>query len=189
MNEPVLMLIRHAEKPAAGERAVDRRGEPDEHSLGVGGWLRAGALVSLFAPAAGRVSPLPRPRHLLAAAATSQRPSTRPRDTLLPLAEALALDIDLGWSTDDPLPALAAHLVRLDGPVLVCWRHDGLPALAAELMLPAPVPERWPEARHDLVWLITRSGAHGHLTQVPQLLLGGDSAHAIPRRVKARAES
>ena len=189
MNYPTLMLIRHAEKPAAGERAVNRQGAEDRQSLSVTGWMRAGALVSLFAPADGRDRRplLPQPRHLVAARATAQRPSTRPRDTLLPLADALGSSIDEQWSAEDPPAAVAAALRRLEGPVLVCWRHDDLPALAVDLLMAPSAPSRWPPSRYDLVWVIQQVGLSWRLTQVAQLLLPGDSARLIPiaRRVAA----
>jgi hypothetical protein len=182
MNHPTLMLIRHAEKPAADERAVNRQGAEDGQSLSVTGWMRAGALVSLFAPADGRDHRplLPQPRHLVAARPTTQRPSTRPRDTLLPLAEALGLSIDEQWSAEDPHPAVAAALRRLEGPVLVCWRHEDLPALAVELLLGRSAPSRWPPSRYDLVWVIQQIGPSWRLTQVAQFLLPGDSARPVP---------
>jgi hypothetical protein len=183
-----IMLIRHAEKPEEGELAVNRRGHPDAQSLSVTGWMRAGALVRFFLAPDGRGAEphIVRPQHLVAARATDARPSTRPRDTLQPLAAALGLPIDETLAADDPLPEVAAHLRELPGPVLVCWRHDTLPALADELLQRAQAPTRWPEACYDMVWVIEQQRFSPTLAQVPQRLLPGDATQAIRRRVPAR---
>jgi len=128
-----------------------------------------------------------RPQFLLAARATADRPSTRPRDTLQPLAQALGLDIDERFAADDPLPAVATHLRQLGGPVLVCWRHDTLPALANELLQRAEAPGRWPEHTHDMVWVVEQASLSRTLVQVPQRVLAGDGTHAIRKRVAAKA--
>ena len=186
-DDAPIMLIRHAEKPQDGEQAVNSVGQPDERSLSVTGWMRAGALVRYFAmpePRNGH-SRIVRPVHLLAARATDTRPSTRPSDTLQPLAQALGLKVDESWSSEDPLPELAAQLRQLQGPVLVCWRHDTLPALANELLQRAEGPERWPQHCFDMVWVIEQELLSRTLAQVPQRLLPGDSTHALRRSRKA----
>ena len=52
----MIMLIRHAEKPlhpSGSPHGVDQDGQQDPHSLTVTGWIRAGALIELFAPSDG----------------------------------------------------------------------------------------------------------------------------------------
>jgi broad specificity phosphatase PhoE len=183
-----IMLIRHAEKPEDGEQAVDRRGHPDDESLSVTGWMRAGALVRMFALLEGRPGEphIVRPLHLVAARATATHPSTRPRDTLQPLAAALGVPIDETLAADDPLPAIAAHLNEMSGPLLVCWRHETLPALADELLQRSQAPTRWPDGCYDMVWVIEQQRFTRTLAQVPQRLLPGDATQAIRRRVPAR---
>jgi hypothetical protein len=186
---PSIMLIRHAEKPAEGEQGVNHRGHPDPTSLSVTGWMRAGGLVRLFnVPDERTAMPhLVRPQFLVAARATDSRPSTRPRDTLQPLAQALGVAIDETLAADDPPHTVAAHLRQLPGPVLVCWRHDTLPALANELLQRAEAPGRWPEHTCDMVWVLEQASLNRTLVQVPQRVLGGDGTHAIRRRVPAKA--
>lgn len=51
-DAPLIMLIRHAEKPAASgvPYGVEPDGSQDAESLTVAGWQRAGALVGLLDP-------------------------------------------------------------------------------------------------------------------------------------------
>jgi hypothetical protein len=53
----MIILIRHAEKPlhtSGSPHGVNQQGQLDPHSLTVTGWIRAGALVGLFAPSHGQ---------------------------------------------------------------------------------------------------------------------------------------
>lgn len=185
-----LMLIRHAEKPHDDELGVDAHGQPAPGSLSVQGWQRAGALVRLFAPPDG-LAPAPHlqtPQRIFAARPTPPHPSTRPRDTVAPLAEALGLAVDERFGVDDPLPPLADALHAIPGAVLLCWRHDELPALAqglAQGLNPdIAVPPRWPDDRFDLVWVFERTARDWHFVQVPQRVLAGDRTRTLVRRVR-----
>ena len=171
-----IMLIRHAEKPGQGRSGVDDDGHLDERSLSVAGWRRAGALVPYFALLADRMHArlVCRPEHIFAARATPLHPSTRPRDTITPLADALGIAVDERWSDEDPLEQFAQTLRNLDVPVLVCWRHDYLPALARAVLGAGDVPRVWPGERFDLTWSIRPDGDRWMFLQVPQLLLHGD---------------
>ena len=168
----MILLIRHAEKPDpnAGIAGVSLQGRRDPEGLAVRGWQRAGALAVRFgAPdVAGRDAAWPRPLTLFAAVDPGR--SHRPHLTLQPLSERLGVPI-LPLRCDDA-PGAAAALSGAAGPVLACWRHRELPALAHALM-PGPavgVPAQWDEARFDLVWRIGPDG----FTIVPQRLLAGD---------------
>jgi hypothetical protein len=181
-----LMLIRHAEKPQGDERGVDAHGHEDANSLSIVGWQRAGALVPLFMPIHPNAldsSHLCTPRHLFAARPTDKHPSTRPRDTLRPLADALNLPIDERFSSDDPYHA-AAILRTLEQPALVCWRREALPALADAVLGVPEAPSHWPEDCFDLVWVLERLRSRWHLVQVPQRLLVGDRTRGLVRRVR-----
>ena len=167
----LVMLIRHAEKPREPcEQAVDALGRPDAASLAVRGWQRAGALARLFREPP---SPLHRPVALLAAARSPAHVSTRPRDTLLPLADALGLPVEEPPGGADSPERLAEAAAAREGPVLVCARHEALPALARALGADGSLPESWPDDRYDVVWLVTPP--HGPLRQWPQRLLAGDA--------------
>ncbi|MGM9480264.1 histidine phosphatase family protein [Roseateles sp. NT4] len=176
-----IMLIRHAEKPGQGHEGIDRVGRPDDRSLSLAGWLRAGALVPYFASLADRIHArlVCRPEHIFAARATSMHPSTRPRDTVQPLADVLGLSVDERWSDEDSLDRFAETLRNFEVPVLVCWRHDYLPALARAILRDVGVPEAWPDERFDLIWSIRRDSDGWAFLQVPQLLLAGDRVDVI----------
>lgn len=182
---PSIMLMRHAEEP-------DGDASP---SLSPRGWQRAGALVRWLAPLglpgpsgplAAPPAPLATPRRIVAAARSDAHPSTRAHDTVAPLAQALQLEVEQPFDSDADTRRTAAWLRSLDAAVLVCWRHDALPALARALLPPdraSAVPAVWPEERFDLVWVLQPRSDGWMLSQVPQLLLAGDRSHGIVRRV------
>ncbi len=176
-----IMLIRHAEKPDPGHAGVDDAGSSDEHSLSVPGWCRAGALARYFSSLVDGAHPkgICRPQHIYAARATAMHRSTRPRDTVLPLAKALGLSADERWSDEDSVEKFAETLKNFETPVLICWRHDYLPALARAILHDNDLPEVWPADRFDLTWSIRREGDRWSFMQVPQLLLAGDRSDVI----------
>lgn len=181
---PPIMLMRHAEKPADADASP---------SLSPRGWQRAGALVRWLWPQSADAAPpfpLATPRRIVAAATTQAHPSTRPRDTVVPLAQALQIEIEQPFDSDDDTRRVAAWLRALDSAVLVSWRHDGLPALARALLPPSrstEVPALWPEDCFDLVWVVHYKSDDWTLTQVPQQLLAGDRTSGIVRRVAKAA--
>src|SRR5437764_2263699 len=89
----LIMIIRHAEKPAGSHAplGIDADGNPDPHSLTVGGWTRAGSLVALIAHGTGTTRQgLARPTVVYAAGGTGGE-GQRPRETVTPLAARLGL--------------------------------------------------------------------------------------------------
>lgn len=180
----LVMIVRHAEKPTADGRlgGVTADGRADPHSLSVRGWQRAGALVPFFtATAPSRRSGIDVPAVLCAPRPTDAAPSRRAGQTLEPLADALGLSIDLRFAKGDE--AELAHALRgAQGPVLIAWEHRRIPALVDGLCDAAlQRPSTWPDDRFDLVWCLRRGpgAAPFALSQVPQLLLHGDSARPI----------
>jgi hypothetical protein len=171
-----IMLIRHAEKPLPSGPAsgISPSGRPDKRSLTVDGWLRAGALVELFAPRRGRPpAGLWRPDAVYAAAARNGR-SRRSIETVEPLARQLGVAVRDRYAPGEEAE-LAADLVERPGITLVSWHHKSLSRIVESLgvVTPAP-PARWPRDRYDLVWVFVREGDGWRFTQVPQLLLPGD---------------
>lgn len=131
-----IILMRHAEKT----------GLPGDVGLSALGQTRAETLATAWPRFLGE------PDAIIACRSTPK--STRPVDTVRPLAHRLGLGIDDHWGTQD-YAALAAA-VATDGPydnrrILICWRHDTLPQLAASFGVVVP---GWPDDLYDVFWLL-----------------------------------
>jgi hypothetical protein len=181
-----IMLIRHAEKPSDDGTisGVSAQGTPDPHELVVRGWQRTGALVRLFAPYGEKFDDpqLATPRTIFASGVAKHSASLRPQHTVLELATMLNLSLKLKHLKGDEA-ALVADAIAADGPVLIAWEHEAIPNIA-NLILgdDTSCPQRWPGSRFDMVWVFDRQDTSGawRFSQVPQLLLSGDSAQPIP---------
>ncbi|MFI1148353.1 MULTISPECIES: hypothetical protein [Streptomyces] len=175
-KDALVMVIRHAEKPYAGDLGEDEDGNEDPGSLAGRGRRRAEELHRLFPPAGG--SSLPRPAVVFAAggpAGAGGRPPARCRQTVEPLIAALRTPLrsEFGVGAEE---ALARAALAGPMPVLVCWEHTGIPrlihALGAHRVL--GVPAAWPD-RHDLVWMFTRQQGKWTFRELAQHLLPGDA--------------
>ena len=186
MNDLILLVIRHAEKP--GEAwpgpGFTEAGTADKKSLVVRGWQRAGAWAALFAD--GRRADYPVPGHLFAAKpgdddedkddGEDHGPSRRPAETLQPLADRLDLPLNTDHAQGEEA-ALVAELLPLSGVVLVAWEHK---AIVEELIPKLPVgsgspPSHWPGDRFDVVLCFARpagTAAFAYRPLFPQLLSG-----------------
>jgi hypothetical protein len=199
-----IMVIRHAEKPGVYDKetyaGIDLYGAADAGSLVTLGWQRAGALAALFDPFYSVVAPdsLASPQFLFAADPSEKsasdaapnsdnEPSQRPYQTILPLSLKLHLSIDAKHKKKDYATMVEKALAR-SGAVLVAWQHQDIPSIGNEILSQTgtkgiPMPQNWPGARYDLVWVFDRPGGSGPIstfTQVPQMLLAGDQNSAIP---------
>ena len=173
----LIMIIRHAEKPADsdGPYGIDEDGNPDKHSLTVRGWMRAGALVQLFAPSSGSHRPgLARPTAVFAAGGTGGE-GQRPRETVTPLVARLGLTLNTQYARGDE-PTLAKACFSQPGPTLISWQHGEIPEILEAFgdLRPEP-PKKWPDSRFDLVWTLTPGPDGWAFSQLPQLLLDSDS--------------
>jgi broad specificity phosphatase PhoE len=172
-----ILFIRHAEKPhkppCDDDDGVRKTGEKDDESLTVRGWQRAGALVHFFASQ----QPL-KPQTIFAAGVGHKSPSRRPRQTVAPLANWLNIEIKDGHLKDD-IQGLSHDLMKQTGIVLVCWEHELIADIVALLPNAPKVPQDWRDIRFDIVWVLDADGAGWKFTQVPQMLLAGDSAKPI----------
>lgn len=181
MNPLKIMLIRHAEKPAdhrnsAPPFGVDEEGRPDPQSLSPLGWQRAGALVPWFATpwAAGIAVPT------ALFAPHLRGTSDRGRQTLLPLAQRLRLELRADHAVGEE-ERLVRAVLACAGPVLIAWEHRMLPHVP-RLLAGASLrsPAEWPLERFDIAWVLDRNEADTwHFAQVPQLLLAGDITEPI----------
>ena len=114
------MFVRHGEKPAHGSppHGVNHHGEPDEQSVSVRGWTRAGALAGLFAHAPAKSHPhIVQPGRVFATRPTHEAKSKREKYTATPVAERLKVHVMDSYAHGDEkdLPehragiGLAAH--------------------------------------------------------------------------------
>lgn len=179
----VIMIVRHGEKPPEGGGAphgITRDGDHDRHALITRGWARAGALVGLFAPVdASPRPPLVRPERVYAAHPTDGK-HRRESETVSLVADQLGVRLEMPCAVGQE-DELAARVREHDGATLVCWDHLRIPHLVQSFgVIEPPVPAAWPPERFDMVYLLTRTSPGSYaLTQVPQLLLPGDSPEPI----------
>ena len=184
MSSLTILLARHAEKPGGafpGE-GLTFDGQPDEKSLVIRGWQRAGAWAALFASgeAAGDY---PLPNVVYAARPESVSPgasfSRRPWETAMPVAKRLHLDPDTSYGVTQEAD-LVKDMTRLTGVVLVFWEHkaiveDIVPALVRKQVLPG-IPTKWDGDRFDVLLRFDRAfpDAPWSFRQLSPRLLDGD---------------
>jgi hypothetical protein len=177
-----IMLIRHAEKPEGKDVGVTAEGKQSDEELIVRGWQRSGALVRLFAPRTGNfVDPhLAQPKIIFASGVAKHSDSLRPQHTVLELATLLALTLQTKYPKGDEAD-LAKVAVAATGPVLIAWEHEAIPDIVNAIVgNNTTCPQKWHGSRFDLVWVLdAKPGGGWSFTQVPQLVLAGDSDKPI----------
>lgn len=180
-----IMLLRHAEKPAKDSTpyGVTLNGKRNKESLEVRGWQRAGALTGLFAPAQKHFqhASLARPQFLFASKPLKHKGSRRPIETITPLAEKLAIEINTDFQRAD-FESMLEEVFSSRGVVLICWQREYIPQIASHILgYRRIVPVDWPEDRFDMVWVfdLDRGLTRYSFKQVPQKLLGEDSSSPI----------
>lgn len=167
MTPPVVMLIRHGEKPS----------DPRSHVLSSAGRKRAEALADLFCADPMRQG-LYRPDRLIVSEGGTA--SLRPWQTLAPLAHRLGEPEIHSYAASD-YRKLAKRFPSYSGVTLVCFEHTALVELvrAVKHVSPHP-PKHWPGSRYDVVWTLQGQpdGAWA-FSQRPQLLMPGDKHSVI----------
>ena len=180
MPDPVVVIVRHAEKPEPdGPHGVDHHGRPSGHGLTPRGWSRSGALAARMAYAGRPGDPLGRPERVYATATDSHHESDRPRLTAHGIAQRLGVPMRDHLGRGDEA-ALATEVTGGGESTLIVWDHGHIPALARAFPL-APgttVPDAWPEDRFDLYWILTPGPSGYTLSITPQELLAGDAPTA-----------
>ena len=79
----------------------------------------------------------------------------------------------------DDLHPLVDDVLQREGPVLIAWEHTLIPDLIGLLPQAPKVPGKWPGQRFDIVWVLDRTSSDWTFSQVPQMLLEGDSPENI----------
>ena len=158
----IIMIIRHAEKPA------EESGEKNPN-LSPRGFQRADALASVIP------DHFPHPDFLIAT--KRSKGSNRPVETITPLSKALHEEIESTFKDDEV--DQVAHEVLTDPKfagkiVLIAWHHGKIPELAAVLGV-KNAPPKWNPAVFDRVWEITYQNGVANWQNLPQKVLPGDS--------------
>ena len=170
-----LMVIRHAERPdiQSSISGVTEAGVPDKNELTTRGWQRAGGLVRLFnpAPPAAPRPGLAVPGAIFATPPTDDNPSKRPLRTVTPLGSDLKLTVETQFALHQEKPLVAAALDAA-AVVLICWHHERIPKIAAELGLAI---DQWPDGVFDRILVFDRAVDGWRLSVIPQRVLPGDA--------------
>jgi hypothetical protein len=182
-----VFIIRHAEKPEGKYGGVNIHGDASKDSLIPRGWQRAGALARLFAPlhpAEARPA-LALPDQLIAPGYSGGSSDHRTYETIAPLAELVGGEIETNFQEreEEALAQMVSHPGI--GVALISWEHTRIPKIAKHILgvaNPEAIPSEWPEDRFDMVWSFVREAGYGAyvFTQVPQMLLAGDSESPFP---------
>jgi hypothetical protein len=192
-----IFIVRHGEKPPAPSGksktsgppyGVDVDGKTNPDSLIPQGWQRAGGLASLFDPQGsltdrpGIVSPT-----VIASPDYGHAHKHRTYETVFPTAQKLDLSPDTTFPVGKETHLVEWTLTQVGEVVLICWEHDHIIDITGALQkvrtVTGDVPGPWPGARFDIVVALwpAADGSGGYVcTQVPQLLLAGDSGELIP---------
>ena len=185
-----VLIIRHAEKPVSGDGGVDASGVNSNPSLTPRGWQRAGVWAELFAPSLGQPPALPAPQAIFASAprshaevATDQggSKSSRPLETVTPLADKLATKVDIRF-TKGKEADLAAAVAQTGGVSLVCWQHQDIGAITKALAPDAEdIPSHWPGDCFNVVFRFDRPDQASPWTfqQIVPVMLKGDKPEHI----------
>ena len=183
MAPNVLVFTRHGEKPGDGKppHGVNPRGEHDDHSLSVEGWVRAGGLASIFANAPLSAYPnIVTPKRVIATKPTEKAKSHREIDTAGPTARRIAIDLEDSFEHGHE-EHLAKSLLAADDDALIVWHHGALPELLSHFPVSnaSAIPAAWPEDRYDLLWVLTKNTDNTYtFTIVPQMVLPQDRTTA-----------
>ncbi len=147
-----MLVMRHAEKS----------GDPDDPHLTPAGYQRARTLTTFIPEKFGI------PGFIFAASNSPH--SSRPYETIAPLAQAAGVTIDSSYADQD-YGALAQDLrgkVRFrDSTVIVCWHHGNIPNLMYSLRaLDGDYPDPWPREVFNMI-LHTTISAEGAVSVSP----------------------
>jgi hypothetical protein len=158
-----VILLRHAEKPAAGDGLSPR------------GQQRAAALAPYFLQTEELLA-YGKPVAIYAQQPSDNRPSSRCVDTVKPLASALHIEVQQ-YSHREFAKMVRTVLKgrKYEGKtVVICWDHDSLSDIASALGVVDP--PKWPSHVFDRVWVVTFNGERPKLRDVSQRLMYKDSS-------------
>jgi hypothetical protein len=190
MSAITILIIRHAEKPEESwpGPGLTVNGVPDDKSLVIRGWQRAGSWSALFGTGLGSPD-YPRPDLIYAAdpnGTVSHETSQRPFETVTPLAARLGPNPpDTSCAVGEEVKLVDAVLGQT-GVILIAWEHKAiartiLPLIAKDQSIP-DMPTKWDGTRFDVVLRFDRASPDSPWTfrQLFPCLLSGDSDTPMP---------
>jgi hypothetical protein len=156
-----IILFRHAEKPAD---------KADSH-LSAQGVRRARMLVR-FLTTNPVVNKYGKPVVIFATRTTKDDDGQRTQETVAPAAAALRLAVQtpfLGKDYKQLAKQILGSPAYAGKTVLICWNHDTISELAAELGV-SPRPPAWKGREFDQVYVISYRGKAATLTVMAENL-------------------
>ena len=156
-----IILFRHAEKPAD---------KADPH-LSPEGVRRARLLVG-FLTTNPVVNKYGKPVAIFATKTTKDDDGQRTQETVAPAAAALKLPVQtpfLGRNYKQLAKLILGNPAYAGKTVLICWNHDVISDLAAELGV-SPRPPAWKGKEYDRVYVISYRGKAATLTVMAENL-------------------
>src|SRR4051812_11299897 len=147
-----IVIFPHAGKPASREPHLALRGK-----------MRALGLAKLLPK-------IVKPDFVFAS--TSTKHSSRPYQTVRPMADKLGLDVSTVYA-DKETKKLVKTLQKkkFEGKtILICWHHGRMPELIKELGHKCPY-DKWPDELFDRIISIDAEGVQ----DLPQRILFGDA--------------
>ena len=155
-----IILFRHAEKPAD-------KANPHLSPTGVKrarklvGWLTTDPVVNKFG----------KPVAIFATKTTKDDDGQRTQETVAPAAAALKLQVQtpfVGKDFKKVAKLILGNPAYAGKTVVICWNHENLPQLAAELG--APQPPAWKAKEYDQVYVISWRGRAAELKLIKENL-------------------
>ncbi|ORX49669.1 hypothetical protein BCR36DRAFT_583737 [Piromyces finnis] len=136
------MVIRHGEKINDDLTYLSPRGE-----------ARAYCLINVF----GNNGTYAKPQLIYAQSPTEKKQSTRPRDTVVPLADALGLNVNLFYASGQIKKLVQDINKSTEDVVLISWSNDKIPEIAEKFGISNP-PD-WDNDTFDEIWMIYNSAS------------------------------
>lgn len=147
LEAKILFLIRHGEKPVEDKRAT---------FLSPKGKVRAECISHIFNGEHERGGMFESPKRIIAQPVGGGHLSTRPVDTVAPLAQRLGLTIEQDCGPKD-YDCIEDSVLRDDiGPILISWEHKRLRKILKRFVSRTPEGKlpRIPKYRYDVVWKV-----------------------------------
>ena len=156
-----IIVFRHAEKPA-DDANPHLSPEGVRRARQLVGYLSTNSVVNKYG----------KPVALFATQTTRDGDGQRTQETVAPAAAALKLRVQtpfVGKDYKQLARLILGNPVYAGKTVLICWNHDVLPELAAELGV-SPTPPGWKAKEYDQVYVISYRGKAATLTVMAENL-------------------